>query len=61
MPRVNIHIRNEDWEKWQLMVELGLVPEFLHRAIQRYKIPRDVIEDEETLDNEPFHYHEGKT
>lgn len=56
-------MRNEDWEKWQLMVELGLVPEFVHRAIQRYKIPRESDEDilKDYEDDTPVYYHEGQS
>jgi hypothetical protein len=31
MPRVNIYIRNEDWEAWQSIEDK---PEFIHDAIQ---------------------------
>lgn len=32
MPRVNIYIRKDDWEEWQMIDD---VPEFITRAIAR--------------------------
>lgn len=53
MPRVNIYIRNEDWETWKAIEDK---PDFLHTILQKRKMGTDLhpttvarITDPETL------------
>ncbi len=39
MPRVNIYIRDEDWEAWKSIEDK---PEFLHTTLQKVKLGTDL-------------------
>lgn len=43
MPRVNIYIRNEDWEAWEAIKDK---PEFIHNSINVKKAYTDLSPEE---------------